>query len=149
MVEGNYFKNMNLSFDSVAQADSILVENNTFDTPAEGDVQMISNVTWTTPATLEMADVTIRNNTFKNLPDGYKKLVLDRMGGGSFILEDNDLVKADGSADNRNITDMVSFDHRFFDSWEAFVNKHPSVVIIEDGNPPRWPPLRLRARPRL
>ncbi|MCI7472432.1 MAG: S-layer homology domain-containing protein [Clostridiales bacterium] len=129
VVEGNYFKNMNLSFDSVAKADSILVENNTFDTPAAGDVQMISNVTWTTPATLEMADVTIRNNTFKNLPDGYKKLVLDRMGGGSFILENNELV----NAGDRNIADMVTFDDQFFDNWEAFVNKHPSVVIIEDG----------------
>ena len=80
-----------------------------------------------------MADVTIRDNTFKNLPAEYDNLVLNRMGGGAFILEDNALVKADGSADDRSIADMVAFNDRFFDNWADFVAEDPSVVIIEDG----------------
>ena len=135
-VTGNYFNHINLSFDSVAEADSIMIENNTFDTPVDENTQLISNVTWTTPATLKMANVLIVNNTFKNMPEGYDRLILNRMGGenGAFVLQDNQLVKADGSADSRDIADMISFDDRFFNSWEEFVASDPFVMISKDGS---------------
>lgn len=137
VVKDNYFKQMVLSFDSVDQADSILVENNVFDTPRT-DTQMISNVTWTNPPTLKMAPVTIKDNTFKNLPEDYNKVVLQRMEG-TFILEDNRLVNADGTFDRRDIADMVSFAATFFKDgsgnvdWNAFVAKEPKIRITGNG----------------
>ena len=123
-IENNTFKQTVLSFDSVAKADSIQVEGNTFDTPADADTQFISNVTWTNPPTTTMADVHVKGNTFKNMPEDYDKAVLSRMEG-KFILEDN-------QTDNgKSMAELVSFDNRFVD-YKTLSEKAP-VIVIENG----------------
>ena len=131
-VTGNYLEQTNLSFDSVDSAESIVLEGNTFDTPIDGSSAMISNVSWESPVETDMADVTVRENTFKNIPNDYNRAILNRMSG-AFVLEENRVVKADGSLDSRDMTELVSFDDGFFGNWDEFVDSNPTIVIIENG----------------
>lgn len=66
-----------ICFDSMADADNVVIENNTFN----GCVYYaIGNQTWSSPATLTMADVTVKGNTFENVSN----VLRHRMAYGTF-----------------------------------------------------------------
>ena len=128
LIENNIIEKGTVAFDSVDQADSILIKGNTFDRPASDDSYIIGNVSWASPAVTEMADVTVEGNTFTNLPEGYDKLVTNRMDG-TFELINNTV------PEGMNMADMVNFEQneRYFESWDAYVAAEPTVVITENG----------------
>ena len=82
----------------------IKISGNTFDTPQD-DTYFIGNNTWANPANDKMGTVYVENNTFKNLPADYKKIVYHRMEG-TFYLSGN---KIESSSGSDKVLDRVSF----------------------------------------
>ena len=78
----SFIKDSCICFDSMGNADSVTIENNTFDGCT---YYAIGNVTWTSPATLTMADVYVNGNTFNNVAS----ILRNRMETGKFILDGN------------------------------------------------------------
>ncbi len=102
LVEGCTFKEASISFTEMAAAASVLIKGNTFDTPRTATSSFVSTSTWSTPPALTMGKVTLEGNTFKNIPEDFKRVVLQR-SQGEYVLFNNIV------PEGRSIVDMVSF----------------------------------------
>lgn len=103
---------------------TVLVEGNTFDTPADENTYFISQVSWANPPVYKVADATLKENTFKNMPEDYSSAVVMRVEG-SWTLENN---KTDNDA---SMVDLVSFADRFLDFEQ--LSEKALVTVIENG----------------
>lgn len=103
-VKNSTFKNCYTVFCDTMPTINIMISGNTFDTPQD-DTYLIGNNTWATPPGEKMGSVYVENNTFKNLPEDYKKIVYHRMTG-TFYLKGNKIENSKGSA---KVLDRVSF----------------------------------------
>lgn len=120
IVEDCTFDKVSISFDSVDQADKILIKGNTFVNP--GDPYTIGNTSWTNPKTYDMTTVTVENNAFNGLSDDTI-LVRQRMNG-NFVLKEN-------TTDNgKSIAEMVEF--KKMDDSQSF-DDTMKVTITENG----------------
>ena len=124
LVEGNTFEKGLICFDSVAEAEDIQIVGNTFDTPADENTYFISQVSWTNPPVYKVADATLKDNTFKNMPENYNSAVVMRVEG-SWKLENN---KTDNDA---SMVDLISFADRFLDFEQ--LSEKALVTIVENG----------------
>ena len=124
LVEGNTLEKGLICFDSVAEAEDIQIVGNTFDTPADENTYFISQVSWANPPVYKVADATLKENTFKNMPEDYSSAVVMRVEG-SWTLENN---KTDNDA---SMVDLVSFADRFLDFEQ--LSEKALVTVIENG----------------
>lgn len=84
-IKNNIFDYTPVVFDSMVEADSIIIEDNKFTHIAEGSYA-VGNVTWANPPVLAMANVYIKNNNF-NISAG--DIIIKNRLNGTFILNDN------------------------------------------------------------
>lgn len=102
LVTGSTLKQTYLVFDSAIPTDNIKVTGNIFDTTVDDDYfYFVGNTTWSTPPTTKMGEIYVANNTFRNMGDGFKAIVKQRMEG-VFTLVDNIL-------DKGSVLDKITF----------------------------------------
>ncbi|MEG2185599.1 MAG: hypothetical protein RRY12_13040, partial [Cloacibacillus sp.] len=130
-VKNSTFKNCYTVFCDTMPTINIMISGNTFDTP-QGDTYLIGNNTWATPPGEKMGSVYVENNTFKNLPEDYKKIVYHRMAG-TFYLKGNKIESSKGSA---KVLDRVSFGRLYGTQPEGgkdCASDGKAVIMLTEG----------------
>ncbi len=123
LVSGCTLKQTYLVFDSAIPTDNIKITGNTFDTTVKDDYfYFIGNTTWSTPPTTEMGEIYVANNTFKNMGDGFKAIIKQRMKG-VFTLVDNTL-------DKGSVLDKITFAKY---NGNDYCSGGKGVVMVTEG----------------
>lgn len=124
-INKNEFEKVCVIFNNVdTEGSKITISENIFNGPCDENTYMIGNVAWNNTTNPTMVDVVVENNTFKNLPEGYDKVINQRMPG-NFILKDNTV------PDGTEMKDMVNFDIK--NGFNVENNDDVKVIITENG----------------
>ncbi len=112
LIEDNYFFKSNITFDSADFGGLATIRGNTFNTPMyyvyggeTSTYSMIGTTSWETPKETDLCSVLVKDNEFLNLPDGYARVISNRMNG-TFTLQSNMIA---GNDENRVTYDMTAY----------------------------------------